>query len=177
MNFSHDFDEQRFFEIWTAVRIERPVNYSLFTFGDQKLPYYLVTGAPEPGSTVKVRKGEVGITRPTIITPDSMEPEFRDFFEGQDEADLAAFLLSRTAGFSNIKFANTSGPDRIVSDSVEEAVDKLNRQLDDEEEDHTAILSAPPGMGGIAVMRYAAERVWESAPGNIQELRERGFLN
>jgi hypothetical protein len=32
-------------------------------------------------------------------------------------------------------------------------------------------------MGGIAIMRYAAERVWESAPGNIQELRERGFLN
>ena len=37
MNFSHEFDEQRFFEIWTAVRIERPVNYSLFTFGDQQL--------------------------------------------------------------------------------------------------------------------------------------------
>ncbi|QDT88535.1 hypothetical protein [Gimesia algae] len=177
MNFSHEFDEQRFFEIWTAVRIERPVNFSLFTFGDQKLPYYLVCGAAESGSTVTIRKGEVSITRPMIITPDRMEPEFRNFFEEQEEADLAAFLLSRTAGFSNLKFANTSGPERIVSDSIEEAVAKLNRQLDDEEEEHVAILSAPPGMGGIAVMRYAAERVWESAPGNIQELRERGFLN
>jgi hypothetical protein len=25
-------------------------------------------------------------------------------------------------------------------------------------------------------LRYAAERVWNSAPDNIQELRERGFL-
>jgi hypothetical protein len=177
MNFSHDFDEQRFFEIWTAVRVERPVNFSLFTFGDQNLPYFLVCGAAESGSTVTVRKGDVQITRPMIITPDQMEPEFQNFFEEREEAELAAFLLSRTAGFSNLKFSNTSGPERIVSDSVEEAVAKLNAQLDDEEEEHVAILSAPPSMGGIAVMRYAAERVWESAPGNIQELRERGFLN
>lgn len=177
MNFSHDFDEQRFYEIWTAVRVERAVNFSLFTFGNQKLPYYLVCGVPEEGSTVSIRKGDVEITRPMIIRPDQMEPEFRNFFEEREEAEMAAFLLSRTAGFSNLKFSNTSGPERIVSDSVEEAVAKLNKQLDDEEEEHTAILSAPPGMGGIAVMRYAAERVWESAPGNIQELRERGFLN
>ncbi len=177
MNFPDEFDEQRFIEIWTAVQIERPVNFSLFTFGDQNLPYFLVCGAPQRGSTVSIRKGEVRITRPMIITPDRMEPEFQNFFEEQEEAELAAFLLSRTAGFSNLKFTNTNGPERIVSDSIEEAVAKLNQQLDDEEEEHVAILSAPPSMGGIAVMRYAAERVWESAPGNIQELRERGFLN
>jgi hypothetical protein len=130
MNYSHEFDERRFFEIWTAVRIERPVTFSLFTFGDQNLPYFLISGAADRGSTVSIRKGEVRITRPMIITPDRMEPEFRNFFEEQEEADLAAFLLSRTAGFSNLKFSNTSGPERIVSDSIEEAVAKLNRQLE-----------------------------------------------
>ncbi|MEZ6113719.1 MAG: hypothetical protein R3C99_22310 [Pirellulaceae bacterium] len=53
---------------------------------------------------------------------------------------------------------------------------RLNRQLDAEEEDRVAILTAPHGLAGIALMRYAAERVRESAPDNIQELRERGFL-
>jgi hypothetical protein len=55
-------------------------------------------------------------------------------------------------------------------------VDKLNRQLDDEEEDRVAILTAPARLGRVAVLRYATEQVMRSAPENVQELRERGFL-
>jgi len=82
----------------------------------------------------------------------------------------------RWAAFSNLQIDNASGPARIVSDQVDEAVAKLNRQLDAEEEDRTAILTAPLGLGGVALVRYAAERIWDSAPDNVQELRERGFL-
>jgi hypothetical protein len=39
-----------------------------------------------------------------------------------------------------------------------------------------AILSAPASLSGFAVFRYATERILSSAPDNIQELRERGFL-
>ena len=73
-------------------------------------------------------------------------------------------------------FDNISGPARVVSDNVEEAVARLNHRLDNQEEDHIAILTAPPELAGVAVLRYAAERVWQSAPDNVQELRERGFL-
>jgi hypothetical protein len=59
---------------------------------------------------------------------------------------------------------------------MEATVANLNRQLDTEEEDRVAILTAPPDLGGMAVLRYAAERIWRSGPDNIQELRERGFL-
>ena len=71
---------------------------------------------------------------------------------------------------------NRSGPVKLVSDSVEEIVAKLNRQLDDEEEDRVAILTAPVSLGGLAILGYTTERVLSSAPGNVQELRERGFL-
>ena len=84
--------------------------------------------------------------------------------------------MARTAGFSNLRVDNTSGPAEIISDRVEEAVEKLNRRLDEQEEDRTAILTAPYGLGGVALLRYAAERIWQSAPDNVQELRERGFL-
>jgi hypothetical protein len=63
-----------------------------------------------------------------------------------------------------------------ITDSVEEAVARLNRQLDDEDEDRVAILCAPESLARFAIFRYAAERVLQSAPDNIQELRERGFL-
>jgi hypothetical protein len=176
MNFDPHDRERLFYEAWNAVRIARPVQYSLFTFGESVLPYFLVCGAARPGATVSVTQGEVRVTRPTIITPGNMQPEFRNFFEGREDGEIVRFLLSRTAAFSHLKFDNQSGPARIVSDSVEEAVAKLNRQLDVEEEDRVAILAAGPSLGGIAVLRYAAERVWASGPDNLQELRERGFL-
>lgn len=169
-------DEHRFREAWDAVRIAREVQYSLFTFGESDLPYYLVVGARQPGTPVSITQGEVKITRPLIITPDNARPEFRNFFESDEDEGLVQYLLSRTASFSHLRLTNQSSQSRIVSDSVEEAVAKLNRKLDSEDEDRVAILTAPPKLGGIAVLRYAAERVMHSAPDNIQELRERGFL-
>ena len=177
-----EFDQfQRFRSTWNAVRIERAVELGLFTFGDSDLPYYLVTsssGSDTAGKTamVKVRRGNVTVTRARIITPDTMHPELRNFFDEHEESGLIEFLMSRTAAFSNLKLSNESGPEKIVTDTVEEAVTRLNRQLDDEDEDRVAILSAPAALAGFAVFRYASERILSSAPGNIQELRERGLL-
>lgn len=174
------FDEftmqRRFREAWEAVRIARPVHYTLFTFGESVLPYILVCQAAPPQSTVSITRGDVRITRPLIITPDNASPEFENFFESQEDGAIAGFLMSRTAAFSHLKFTNEHGAARIVSDSVQEAVDRLSRQLDDEDEDRVAILTAPARMGGVAILKYAADRVWQSAPGNVQELREHGFL-
>ncbi|MDA0834610.1 MAG: hypothetical protein O2955_16800 [Planctomycetota bacterium] len=168
--------DQRFLKAWNSVKIERSVNYGLFTFGESVLPYFLVCGAPKTGGTVTVTRGDVRVTRPLILTPDNYPVELQNFFEENDELTAAQFMLSRSAGFSHLKLDNHSGAPRIVSDSIEETVDRLNRELDGEDEDQVAILSAPSKLGGIAVLRYAAERIWSSTPDNIQELRERGFL-
>jgi hypothetical protein len=177
MHFDPYDQEQRFRKMWESVSIERPVHYSLFTFGESVLPYFLVCRAEKKSDPVSLTKGEVRITRPTIITPDSMRPEFRNFFEESDDGeDMVEFLLARSAAFSHLKLDNTAGPQRRMSDNVEEVVAKLNRELDAQEEEHVAILSAPKAFAGIAVLRYAAERVWSSAPDNLTELRERGFL-
>ncbi|MCA9037395.1 MAG: hypothetical protein KDA91_19800 [Planctomycetaceae bacterium] len=174
------FDEfeqfQRLREAWGQVRIERPVEYGLFTFGDSDLPYFLVTSSSQKEGTVSIRQGQVTVSRARIITPDNMHPEIRNFFEDDDEASMIQFLMARTAAFSNLKLSNSAGPDRIVTDTIEEAVARLNRQLDDQEEDRTAILSAPYALAGFAVLKYASDRVISSAPGNISELRERGLL-
>lgn len=169
-------DEQHFYEVWNSVEIVRPVAYSLFTFGSSELSYYLVCPPDEDQHLASVRKGQVDIDRPVIITPENMQPEFRDFFEDAMHEGIIDFLLSRTASFSNLKLTNHSGQTKLVSDSADEIVTRLNRQLDDEEEDRVAILRAPPRLAGVAILKYAAERVLSSAPDNVQELRERGFL-
>lgn len=172
-----DFEDYREFRrLWSAVRIERDVSYGLFTFGDSDLPYFLVTTADDDSGLVRIRRGEVSVSRARIITPQSMNPEFRDFFEDNEDFGMLEFLMARTAAFSNLKVVNKSGPDRIVTDTVAEAVDRLNHQLDDEEEDRVAILSAPAQLGGVALLRYTTERIMQSAPDNLQDLRERGLL-
>jgi hypothetical protein len=176
MKFRHFEDEIRYRAACDAVTIERIVAFSLFTFGESVLPYLLVCGARVPGESVSLTRGEVRIARPMIITPDNARPEFRNFFENAEDEGLVQFLLARAAAFSHLKFDNQSGPAQLVTDNVEETVARLNRQLDADEEDRVAILTAPPELGGIAILRYAAERVWTSAPGNVQELRERGWL-
>jgi hypothetical protein len=177
MSIFDNFEQfQQFRAAWTSIKIERSVEMGLFTFGDTDLPYYLVTSSAK-SQTVGIRRGSVTISRARIITPDSLHPELRNFFEEHEETGFIEKLLTRSAAFSNLRLVNESGPDRIVTDTVEEAVEKLNRQLDNEEEDRVAILSSPSEFSGFAVFRYATERVLASAPGNIQELKERGFLS
>ena len=169
-------NERRFRAAWEAVKIVRGVRYSLFTFGETDLPYYLVLSGPKEDQAVSIVRGNVKVARPRIITPDSGIPEFEDFFDDVDDQDLAQFILSRTASFSNLRLRNQAGTKQIVSDSVEESITKLERQLDTEDEDRVAILAAPAPLAGFAVLRYASERIMQSAPDNIQELREKGFL-
>jgi len=175
--FYPDFEQQRRIQqAWSSVAIARPVRYCLFTFGQSVLQYYLVCGDADMGRALSVTRGEVVIERPTIVTPETARPELRNFFETQEEEGIVQFLLSRSAHFSNLRLDNRSGAQQAVSDSVEAVVSRLSRQLDENEEDQVAILTAPDRLGAMAVLRYAAERVLASAPGNIQELRERGFL-
>lgn len=169
-------NERRFREAWESVKIVRSVRYSLFTFGETDLPYYLILSGLNRDNAISITHGEVKITRPMIITPDSSAPEFEDFFEDPNDENLAQFVLARTASFSNLKLRNQAGSKRIVGDSVEESVAKLNRQLDIEDQDRVAILTAPASLAGFAVLRYASERIMQSVPENIQELREKGFL-
>ena len=172
-----DFDPyRRFREAWTAVAIARPVHFSLFTFGESLLPYYLVLGADDGTSPVSVTQGEIRVQRPMIITPDTDRPEFRDFFDDPEEEGVAQFVLARSAQFSNLRFANRRGTKRAVQEDMDQTVAKLNRELDAKQDDLATILTAPPKLGGMAVLRYATEQVLRSSSGNIQELRERGFL-
>jgi hypothetical protein len=176
VNFSDFEDEMRFHELWESVRLERPVHYNLFTFGDTVLPYYFVGTPTEENEMVSLVKGEVRVARPMIITPDTARPEFQNFFDEQGDQGMIDFLLSRSAAFSHLKFENNSRSEKFLSDQAEEVVSKLNKQLDSEEEEETAILSAIKPLAGIALLKYTADRVLSSAPGNVQELRERGFL-
>ncbi len=176
MDFS-DFNlEEQLRKLWFSTHIVRDVAYSLFTFGDSDLPYYLVEDAKAAGELVTLHQGQVAISRPRIISPYSDGPAFDGFFDDDLQEQMFSVMLSRTAEFSRMSFSNKHGTAQTQSDDVDEVVGRLNKKLDTEEEDRVAILTAPHGLGGVAILRYTIERVLKSAPENIKELRERGFL-
>jgi len=176
MDFSSFDQERRYRDLWQSVRIARSVPYTLFTFGSSDLLYYLVVAAKNPNDPVHVSRGKVSITRPLLVTPYNAPPELRNFFEGEESSGMIDFLMARTAAFSNLRLENQQQREELVSDSVEEVVARLNRQLDDDDEDRVAILTAPHAFGPLAILKYTAERIIQSTPGNIRELREHGFL-
>lgn len=176
MGFEDFLAYDRFRQAWDSVRIARPVRYTLFTFGDTDLPYFLVCEPTKENALVSIRKGNVTVAKPVIYMPNNAPPEFQNFFEGAEDEDLVRFLLARTAQFRNMKFENLVGSEELVSDSVDEAIARLNRKLDDDEEDRVAVLAAPAGLSSVAVLRYCLERVAESVPDNLTELREKGIL-
>ena len=59
MDFNEFEQEREFREAWDLVRIVRPVNFSLFTFGETELPYYLVSEGGRSDGLVAISKGEV----------------------------------------------------------------------------------------------------------------------
>jgi len=178
MSFDEFQAQRRFWEAWQSVRIVRDVDSGLFTFGESFLPYYLLCDQTQPKRPVVVTRGVVRVERPMIITPDNGPPDLQNFFSDEDEHQegIARFLLARSAHFSRVKLDNRRGMRRLAHEGMDAVVERISRELDEQQEDRVAILAAPEPFGGIAVLRYAAERVWRSSPENIQELRERGFL-
>ncbi len=185
MPFDFMENERLFRAAWLGTEIVRRKRHTLFTFGDTKLAYYLVCNdstlpgdemPPRGSGLVTITNGYIRIRRPLILTLHDGQGPFSNFVEHDAEQQAVQFLLARTAQFSHLRIENERSSRRTVTDSVAAAVERLNRQLDDEEDEDTAILTAPHQLGGVALLRYTAEKVWESAPSNVQELRERGFL-
>lgn len=171
---------ERFWKAWEAVQIRRNVEYGLFTFGQSDLPYLLVLVPDERAEgedrLVSVYEGLVKVDRAKILSPYNLPPQLHEFFESSRDASMAQHILSRSAHFRHLRLNNRRKKQETTSDNVDEVVDRLNRRLDADGEDRTAILTAPAAFAGLAVLRYAAERIIRSTPENLQELREKGFL-
>ena len=54
-------NERRFRAAWDSVTIVRSMPYSLFTFGETDLPYFLVLSGPKEDQAISVVRGNVKI--------------------------------------------------------------------------------------------------------------------
>ena len=112
----------------------------------------------------------------TAGNPNAAEDDWDDAMgDGEDGERVVRFLMARGVSFGDLDIGHRRLRRGRSARTVRSIVDELKAEIVDED-DRTGILLAPHGLGGVALVRYAAECIAESAPGNVGELRERGFL-
>ena len=108
--------------------------------------------------------------------PNSSDDDWADAMGDDDDGEqVVRFLMARGVKLGELDVSHRRLRRGRSPRTARSVVDELKAEVVDED-DRTAILLAPHGLGGVALVRYAAECIMESTPGNVGELRERGFL-
>ena len=150
----------------------------LYTFGATRLPYVCLSQAADNADQIMVRRGEVMADRPQISVPEEIFS-----FEGFDQAkentgDEFAVILARRISMPPSKYVNKTGAVMRERGPLSEAIERVIRRLESDNDVRTGVISAPEPVWGLSVLLYVGSQVARSAPSNVQEhfehLRLRG---
>lgn len=167
-----DIDEQ-----WERARkqteIIRMRLQELASFDATPVPYiFLGESVLNRGDTV-VRKGQVLVERPSIILP-GFSPHFEGF--GFDESlhlsddAVATFLLLRGVQFPSLKYRHEVSSLDVVEHSLQQAIDRANRQLTMAEDIATGLVVGPEDAWQFSVLLLVGALVIRSARGDVRRL-------
>ncbi len=165
---------EKFEQAWTKTRILRAVERKLFTFGDTRMPYFLVAESLVNRGDTVVRRGEVVVERPLIYAPGPGHPLFEGF--GPKGKKAAGIIVQRLMYIPPYKYKNTPHELYVTPDPLDRTVARLNERLDRDDNHLTAIIETLADTWEVSVMRFAAERMIKSLPANLREMKERGLL-
>ena len=160
-----------------AVRhteILRPPKQTLATFGVTNIGYYLVTELMERASVV--REGRVIVERPRIVTPtylvglegfSEQARGFIDFMARKNPHEPGLFY----------RYKNEPKDFNIVSNPVEEVVQRLNQEMDRKGDPLSAIIKGVEDLWDVSLLKFTYEITRGSLRSNITEMAGRGLLD
>ncbi len=170
-------NDKQNFDFWYAVEnttILMTPRRHLETFGNTYVRYNLITELMDSIDKVRVRSGNIKAFRPQIITPDSFmdnilegfDDESLDYLEWLQENDPDLFLLKY--GFS---ITNQEVSDNIVTDSIRNVVDRVQKDVNDSDDPNTAVVVGVDKPWEVCLLKLMVELVQDSAIGNYREIR------
>ena len=165
--------KEKFREFWRKTEVIREYHRSLYTFGDAKLPYVFAAEHPCLSDRAVVRKGIMLIQKPQILLPGHYGPQFTDGFEQIHDFPSEAIYLFRAMGLPYSKISNRPmAKEQIEYGGLQRVLDKLDRQLEQQEDPETGLIKGILDGAGVALMRYAVGLIAKSAPENVREFFE-----
>jgi len=169
-----DFDKKKFNECWRSTEVIREYERMLFTFGAMELPYVLVAEHGQFKDRAVVMKGLVALQRPQIVLPPHYGgPEFKEGFEHANALPPEAMYLLRAMQVPYSQISNKPvAEEQIEYGSVQSVLDKLDKQMENQEDTETGLIKGVLDGADISLMRYSLGLAIKSAPGNVNEFFE-----
>jgi len=169
-----EFDKQKFKDYWTRTEVIREYQRFLYTFGDMELPYIFAAEHSRFRDRTIVRKGVVLVQRPHILLPRYYSgPEFKEGFEHVRAIPPEAAYLFRAMGLPYSHLTNKPvAKEQIEYGGLQDVLDRLNRELEDQENAETGLIKGLLDGADISLMRYSVGLVIKSAPENVKEFFE-----
>lgn len=159
-----------------VTKLVRQRKNLLYTFGATRLPYLCLVPDPGRDDEVRVHAGTVAAEPPRITVPGLGDDfDFEGFAEeaaraGDDDGARALPVwLARRIEMPTGKYVNRDGETRTERGPLEEAVERVERRLDEANDIRTAVLTSDVRVWRLSVLLYIASQVSRSAPANIME--------
>ena len=156
------------------TKVIRPPKQNLSTFGSTNIYYYLVTELME--STNVVREGRVIAAKPKIVTPtylinlEGFSSQARRFIE------MMAEKYPHEAGIL-YSYKNEPKEMNIVSEPMEEVMNKIGQQIDNHGDPLTAIIKGVEEMWDVSLLKFTYELTNKSVHINVAEMEKRGLFH
>ena len=164
---------EKFREFWRKTEVIREYRRTLYTFGDAKLPYVFAAEHARLSDRAVVRKGLMLVQKPHILLPGHYGPEFAEGFEHVHSFPSEAIYLFRAMGLPYSKISNRPAvKEEIEYGSLQAVLDRIARQLEEQEDPETGLIKGVVDGAEVALMRYAFGLIAKSAPENVKEFFE-----
>ena len=168
-----EISREKFRQFWWKTEVIREYHRTLYTFGDAKLPYVFAAEHPRLSDRAVVRRGLMLVQKPHILLPGSYGPQLGEGFEQLHAFPSEAVYLFRAMGLPYSKISNRPAADeQIEYGGLQGILDKLDRQLDEQEDSETGLIKGVLDGAEVGLMRYAFGLIVKSAPENVKEFFE-----
>jgi hypothetical protein len=164
------------------TKILRFPKQKLSTFGQTNIRYYIISEPvynefePDNKETI-LRKGYVIAEKPKIVTPfylshlEGFSQEARKYFSKMSEiygADSPGIYYS---------YRNQSEELVILPESIYSLADKLNRDIEDRNENMSAIIVGQDDLWDVSLLKFIYELTQSSIYNNLSQFESMGLLN
>ena len=168
------FDKGKFKEYWSRTEVIREYPRILYTFGDTELPYVFAAEHNRFRDRTVVRKGVVMVQKPHILLPDYYGgPEFNEGFDHASAMPPEAAYLFRAMGLPYSHITNKPiRKERVEYGSLQDVLDRLSREMEDQENTETGLIKGLFDGTDISLMRYSVGLAIKSIPENVREFFE-----
>lgn len=149
------------------------------SFGSTVFRFFLLSELLDSVGEVRIRDGEIQAARPEIITPDHFQSLNLEGF-GERAEEFRQWLSSKPQEMAVLKYGfqikRTTIRETVVKDSLQTVTARLEKQLDDEEEDMAAVISGVDDTWEVSLLKFTIDLIRNSAGRNWGDFRDEGLI-